>query len=156
MNQEETLQKLAASRQALEQAILHLSAAQLTAVKVEGVWTIKDIIGHLSAWEQVMVDAMPLYAAGRSDQVPQVDNFETFNDQQAAARQTLPLSAILEESRSVRQQLVAASKGLTAEQWEQRVPFPWGGKGGVAYGVAGLAEHEMEHVQAILSWRDRA
>ena len=45
---------------------------------------------------------------------------------------TAPLGAILEELEAIRQELVATASRLSAEQWEQRVLFPWGNEGPVA------------------------
>ena len=49
MTKEETLAGLARSRRALHQAIEGLSAEEMTQVQVEGVWTVKDVVGHIAA-----------------------------------------------------------------------------------------------------------
>jgi uncharacterized damage-inducible protein DinB len=52
MTKEETLARLAKSRQALHQAIQGLSEEEMTQVQVEGVWTTKDVLGHIASWEE--------------------------------------------------------------------------------------------------------
>jgi uncharacterized damage-inducible protein DinB len=49
MTKEEMLARLAESRQALHQAIEGLSEEEMTQVQVEGVWTIKDVLGHIAS-----------------------------------------------------------------------------------------------------------
>jgi hypothetical protein len=65
----------------------------------------------------------------------------------------MPLDVILDELGSVRQGLVEAANRLSARQWEQRVPFAWGGQGTIADMLTGLHVHEMEHVSHIQKWR---
>ena len=77
----------------------------------------------------------------------------TWNDEQAAHKRDVPLDGILDEANVVRQELVATANRLSAEQWEQEVPFPWGGAGTVAQALSGLAEHEVEHTHTIQQWR---
>jgi hypothetical protein len=48
---------------------------------------------------------------------------------------------------------VATASKLSAEQWEQRVLFPWGDEGAVAEMLDELYQHELEHVHAIQRWR---
>lgn len=89
----------------------------------------------------------------RPFEVEVIEDYLAWNDEQAARKHNVPLGVILDESVTVRQELVAVAGRLSAEQWEQTVLFPWGGKGTVAEGLAGLAHHETEHVRHIQRWR---
>jgi len=153
MTREEAIANLAKSRQALHQAIEGLSEETKTQVQVEGVWTIKDVIGHLSFWEGVLLAPLQNYAEGGAFEVDVITDYLTCNDEQAALRRDVPLDAILDESNTVRQGLVAAANKLSAEQLEAEVAFPWGGAGTVAQGLNGMAGHEVEHTRPIQEWR---
>ena len=63
------------------------------------------------------------------------------------------VNAILDELATIRQGLVEAANRLSARQWEQWVPFSWGGEGTMAEVLELLHEHEMEHVRSIQQWR---
>jgi len=153
MDKEKALTKLAESRQALRQATQGLSEEEMTQVQVEGVWTIKDMVGHVTSWEQAILEPLRRYAEGNPFEVEVIADYLAWNDEQAARKQAIPLAAILDESDAVRQELVEVAGRLSAEQWEQAVLFPWGREGTVAEGLAGLAGHEAEHVRHIQQWR---
>ena len=153
MTKEKTLAGLAKSRQALHQAIEGLSAEEMTQVQVEGVWTIKDVVGHIMAWEEVLLEPLRRYADGGPFGTTVIEDYLTWNDEQAARKRDVPLDGILDEATTIRQELVATAKRLSAEQWEQELLFPWGSTGTVAQALRGLKEHEMEHVRAVQQWR---
>lgn len=146
---EEALDKLAKSRLALRQAIEGLSEEEMAQVQVEGVWTAKDIVGHIASWDKTFLDPLRGYADGGSFDVQVIEDYLAWNDEQAAIKQALPLDAVLDELATVRHELVATVGRLSAEQWEQTLPFPWGGTGTIAQALGGLAHHELEHARAI-------
>ena len=153
MTEEEVLARLAESRRALREAIQGLSEEQMTGVQVEGVWTIKDVLGHIACWEGTFLEPLQRYADGAPFEVEVIEDYLAWNDEQAACRLDVPLDAILDELAAIRQGLVAAASRLSAGQWQQRVPFPWGGAGTVAQALDGLSQHEREHVHTIRQWR---
>jgi hypothetical protein len=111
------------------------------------------VLGHLASWEEVFLNPLRRYADGAPFETEVIEDYLAFNDEHAARKKDTPLDAILEEFAAVRQGLVDAASKLSAEQWEQKVPFPWGGKGTAAEALNGLQEHELEHVRAIQRWR---
>nr|HID13933.1 DinB family protein [Anaerolineae bacterium] len=154
MTGEEVLARLAESRRALHQAIQSLNEEQMTQVQVEGVWTIKDMLGHIASWEETCLEPLRRYADGGLFEVEVIEDYLAWNDEQAARKRDIPLDVILDELTAIRQELVATASRLSGEQWEQRVPFPWGGEGAVAEALDVLCQHEWEHVRAIRQWRE--
>ena len=75
------------------------------------------------------------------------------NEELAARKQEFPPDAILDELDAIRQESVATASKLSADQWEQRVLFPWGDEGAVAEMLDDLYQHELETVHAIQQWR---
>jgi uncharacterized damage-inducible protein DinB len=153
MTKEEALARLAESRRALHQALDGLSEEEMTQVQVEGVWTIKDVLGHIASWEETCLEPLQRYADGGPFEVQVIANYLAWNDEQAARKRDVPLDDILGELATFRQGLVEAVNRLSAGQWEQRVPFSWGGEGTIAEVLEVLHEHEMEHVRHIQQWR---
>ena len=150
---DEILDRLAESRRALHQATQSLSEKEMTHIQVEGVWTIKDVLGHVASWEETCLEPLRRYADGAPFEVEVIKDYMTWNDEQAARKQDIPLDAILDELAAIRQELVAAASRLSAEQWKQRGPFSWGGEGMVAEMLDGLCQHELEHVRTIQQWK---
>jgi uncharacterized damage-inducible protein DinB len=153
MTKEETLARLAESRQTLHQAIEGLSEEEMTRIQVEGVWTVKDVLGHIASWEGTCLEPLQRYADGGPFEVEVIEDYLKWNDEQAARKRDVPLDTILEELANVRQGLVEAASRLSAGQWKQRVPFSWGGRGTIAEVLDVFYQHELEHVRSIQRWR---
>jgi uncharacterized damage-inducible protein DinB len=154
VTKEETLAKLAESRRALHHAIEGLSEEEMTRIQVEGVWTIKDILGHIASWEETCLEPLRRYADGAPFEVEVIEDYLTWNDEQAARKRDVPLDAILDELATVRQELIEAASRLSAGQRERRVPFSWGGEGTIAEVLDVFYRHELEHVRSIQRWRE--
>ena len=153
MTREEVFARLVESRQAFHQAIQGLSEEDMTQVQVEGVWTIKDVLGHITSWEEVCSEPLRHYADGGPFDAKDLSNTLAWNDEQAARKRDVPLNVILDELATIRQELVAAASRLSADQWAQTVPCPWGGEGPVPEILDGLSQHEWMHVRTIQRWR---
>jgi hypothetical protein len=150
VTKEDMLAKLAESRQDLLRATQGLSEEEMTRVQVEGVWTIKDVLGQIASWEEICLEPPRLYAGGAPFQVEATEGYSSLNKVLVARKQDTPLDAI-------RQELVTVASKLSAKRWEQNVLFPWGDEGAVAEMLDELYQHELEQVHAIQQWRgDRA
>lgn len=153
MSKQGTFAKLARSRQSLLEAIEGLSHEEMSQLPLVGRWTAKDIIGHLTSWEETLLAPLQAYAGGEPFATERVKDYLAWNDEQAALKQSTPLEEIMEQAASVREGLVASAGKLSDEQWTASVPYPWGGNGSVKRALLGLAGHEMEHVEAIRTGR---
>jgi hypothetical protein len=125
----------------------------MTQVQVEGVWTIKDVLGHIASWEGTCLEPLRRYADGGPFEVEVIEDYLAWNDVQAARKRDVPLDTILDELVTIRQGLVEAASRLSAEQWKQRVPFSWGGQGTIAEVLDVFYQHELGHVRSIQQWR---
>ncbi len=153
MSRESTFAKLAQSRSSLLNAIEGLSDEEMSAVPLAGIWTAKDIVGHVTSWEETLLAPLEAYATGAAFVTERVEDYLAWNDEQAALKRDVPVDEIAKQAAAVREGLVAAAAKLSEEQWTARVPYPWGGMGSLKRALEGLAQHEMEHVEAILSGR---
>lgn len=153
MTKEDMLAKLAESRRDLHRATQGLSEEEMTEVQVEGVWTIKDVLGHIASWEEICLEPLRRYADGDPFKAEVIKDYLILNEELAARKQDIPLDVILDELDAIRQKLVATASKLSAEQLEQRVLFPWGDEGAVAEMLDELYQHELEHVHAVQQWR---
>ena len=51
----------------------------------EGTWTVKDVVGHLAAWSDLLMDGVEALVQGKAD-AAQVVDIDAWNARQTAAR----------------------------------------------------------------------
>ena len=64
MNKEQLLKRLDKSWEALLKSYAGLSDYEMTTAKVLGNWTVKDIIAHVTCWEEEALKHLPTILAG--------------------------------------------------------------------------------------------
>ena len=100
---------------------------QRTILPVCGVWTLKDVIGHLTDWEKVGLDGLKQLAAGRT---PEFDYaipipFDEFNRKNAAARQTQSWTEVWHDFTTTRQDFMTTFDNMPETQLECQFMPPW-------------------------------
>jgi Mycothiol maleylpyruvate isomerase N-terminal domain len=124
-----------------------------------GVWTAKDLLGHLGAFEVRFADQLaPFAGAATESDLPAADP-QTFNDEQAAVRKDWPLDQVMAEFFDAHERAMRHAKAIPDEVWRQVGTIPWYGPGYslddlVVYQMYG---HKREHdpqLSAVLEQRD--
>jgi uncharacterized damage-inducible protein DinB len=154
MDQEDALNRIADSRQGLLRAIEGLDDRLMGTQKVEGEWTIKDLLAHIIAWDEICLAPMRRFGQGQPFEPEIVKDNDIWNKPQVERRRDQPIGSILRELTRVRLELLAAIQRLENVQWKVPLEMPWEGKGTVADLLRGLAEHEKEHTQKILAFKE--
>lgn len=152
MEKEEALNRFSSSRQALFDAIASLSESDFTSPQVEGIWTIKDLLGHITAWEQSLREPLRVYSTGGPFVSQIVSDGEAWNLEQASRRSSWSISEIRNEMEITRQDLLDELQKLSKEQWGTAFLAPWGDSNTVTEMISGLAWHEEEHTKSILKF----
>lgn len=150
---DKALNRLADSRRALHAVLDGLSESEVEQTRVEDGWTIKDLLGHIVAWEAIFLEPLRQFVAGGEFRATVVPDHDAWNAEQSTLRRDRSLAHIRAEMASVRDELVAAARSLTAEQLIPRFVQPWGASETLAQAIDGLAWHEEEHTRSILNWR---
>lgn len=143
------------SRQQLYDALAGLTEQQMTVGAVEGVWTIKDILGHIASWERAVLEPLRCYAAGGPYEAEPIPQFDPWNLAEADRKRAMPLAAVRDELEAVRAALIKLASELPRALAEHTVIFSWGDRGTIAYGLDVLCGHEWQHTEAIRRWRAR-
>jgi uncharacterized damage-inducible protein DinB len=155
MNKIEILDQLAESRQTFLHALEGLSEAQITQDPVEGIWTIKDLLAHLTSWENSCLIPLRAYAAGGSFIPEAIPDHHLWNHAQAQRWQTQSLAEIMAEYQAIRGEFVALVSALPEAKWAAKLPAPWGGEATMAELCSGLIWHEKtEHLKSIHQWKE--
>jgi hypothetical protein len=128
---------------------------------VVGQWSVKDLIAHLAAYEQVLVDLFStLLCLGRP--TPTLDRFReqyvlAFDEDEVARRQATTAAATLAEYETAHAQTIFLLSQVPEALSREQGVMPWEGspydlEDFLIYTAYG---HKQEHAAQIAAWRDR-
>jgi hypothetical protein len=115
-------------------------------------WTIKDMLAHITGWDDATIDSLRAHVAGRAPAVPANRGIDEYNARTVTSRQNLDYEHILKEWRLTRQVLHTILEEMPDEKLFEPLIVPWGNKGTVTYLVDILRDHEEEHAHDINEW----
>jgi hypothetical protein len=110
-----------------------------------GVWTMKDLVGHLTAWAEVGGEAVMQMLAGETPNQEPITDFNAWNMAQAAQRSELPWETIWVAYEKSYQVLLDGLDSLSDEQLAQQFTTPWGSQISLYRWLAIWPLHEREH-----------
>jgi Mycothiol maleylpyruvate isomerase N-terminal domain len=93
-----------------------------------GYWSVKDVIGHLAAYELVLEEVLGTFL-GRTE-TPNLKEFTAgpgFNDAQAALRATRGVQDVLGEYNNVQARVMLLVPQISPEVWREAGRLPWYG-----------------------------
>ncbi len=139
------------ARRGLLAAIQELSEEQMTRSGVVEEWSVKDVLAHITSWEELALPDLARMARGDKAVLGSVDlyaaNYDPMNAIIMSMRRDLPLDQVLRELDIFHADFVA---GVT------RLPDPVLAEG--QFGrifVQITAEHDEEHAGQIREWREK-
>ena len=123
-----------------------------------GVWTTKDLVGHLGAFEVRFREALTVFLGGTPTTDILSSRLATFNDDQAAIRHDRSVDAIVGELRDAHRDVMELVTRVTAERWREVGTIPWYGPQYslddlVVYTMYG---HKREHVSQLETVLERS
>ncbi len=125
MKKQQLLDKLDRAWTDLRQSYAGLSEAQLTRPGVTEGWSVKDILAHVTTWEQEALKYLPLILRG--ERLPRYKDLyggiDAFNAQMTAEKKNLPLSEVLQQLDDTHRRLVAAIQSAPEDQIASETPF---------------------------------
>jgi hypothetical protein len=105
-----------------------------------GVWTAKDLLGHLGAFEVRFADVLATFVdAPRESDLMDADP-RTFNDDQAAVRKDWPLDRVMAEFLDAHERVMRHAKAIAPEVWREVGTIPWYGR---EYSLDDLVVYQM-------------
>ena len=137
-------------------AIAGLDGATMMEPGVVEAWSIKDLLGHVTAWEQL---ALRHVEQARRGETPTGAPVDDYNAAEAARRRDWPLAQVREEMAETRQRLLTLLESITDDEWATVVgegveQEPLGDWVGGALAGDGPGTHAAEHARHIRAWRD--
>jgi hypothetical protein len=127
-----------------------LSEVELLESGVVGVWSVRDIIAHVTTWEEEALKHLPLImSGGRSPRYSvSYGGINAFNRLMTERKQGLAISEVLKEQEEVHRRLVSFIVGAPEELFVRETRFrhrlrmdTW--------------SHYPKHTEAIRKWREK-
>jgi hypothetical protein len=89
-----------------------------------GEWSAKDLIGHLTFWEELALQVIDAWRAGEMPWIESPpDDIDKVNEDAVAAKAPLPLGRIRVEAANVYEGLVREISGMADEEWTSDPPY---------------------------------
>lgn len=123
-----------------------------------GTWSVKDILAHLTSYEEVLIDILSVFVGRHA--TPYLDKFTglggQFNDSEVERRSRRTVQEILDEFSDAHAQTMALAAQIRPEQFRQVGTLPWYGMDYslddvIVYMYYG---HKREHSAQIAAFRD--
>ena len=105
-----------------------------------GVWTSKDLLGHLGAFEVRFADVLATFV-----EAPLISNLttadpRTFNDDQAAIRKDWSVKEVTDEFVAAHDRVMDHARAIAPERWREVGTIPWYG---AEYSLDDLVVYQM-------------
>jgi predicted RNase H-like HicB family nuclease/uncharacterized damage-inducible protein DinB len=117
-----------------------------------GTWTLQDVIGHVTDWEQFGVEGLRHMAKGHEAgpiPVEPITDIDAWNEAHVAARCGQPWEEVWADLQEARQALLQTLEGMDELALAHRFAFPWGG-GGTPYDwLRVYLTHDREHAAGL-------
>ncbi|HEX5409502.1 MAG TPA: DinB family protein [Gemmatimonadaceae bacterium] len=150
MTRDQVLQRLAAAWQDFEASYAGLTQAQLRAPGVTGQWSVRDIIAHVTWWEEEALKHLPRIRKG--ERTPRYSvvygGIDAFNAMMTEQRRGLSLAEVLHQHDDVHAKLIRYVRRSPNELFAREGPFRHRLRADT-YG------HYPIHARAIRAWRER-
>jgi len=143
---------MAAQRAGLLMACLGLDANMLISVPVMSEWTVKDVLAHVAAWDDIHANRAELALAGREAEIVGVEVDER-NAELFAQRRAWSLEQAVEATIDSRQHFLKIVNAANAEQLVRPIHLPWR-ETSVWEFARWRARHDAVHTEPIRAWRD--
>jgi hypothetical protein len=117
-------------------------------------WRVKDLIGHLLAWELEVTTSLRAYAAGKEYVIPGFTNDEVYNASVYERYRDVPFDQLRADWEAVRAGMISAIRAIPPERLDGQIMCPWKLYSDLNGIVRDMINHEAEHLQAILNQVD--
>ena|SRR5438132_11480382 len=156
MDKTRILDEMRTKYAALEEILTPLDETLMTTVGVNGDWSIKDVLAHITAWHYRLLAW--LRAASRNEDPTisgpdSAEEMDRLNEQFYKENKSRPLDDVLADFHTTYLQIVDVVQMLDNEDLIDADRFAWTKGNPLWYLVAGdTYEHYLEHSQPIKVW----
>ena len=151
MDRRQLLKRLEEAWEALKESYAGLSDAELLEPGVAGVWSVRDVIAHVTWWEEEALTHLPLILAGGRPPRYSVTygGIDAFNARMTAQKKDLSLAAVMGQRDAVHRRLIALIESAPGNQVSGETRF----RRRLRLDTYG---HYAKHARAIRNWREQS
>jgi hypothetical protein len=149
MDKQQLLKRLEMAWTVLKESYAGLSNAQLLEPGVMGDWSVKEILAHVTTWEEVALRYLPLITIGeKPPRYVQYGGLDAFNAQMAEQKRSLGLAVVLSQLDETHRRLISYLQSVPDEQFRGETRFRHRLR-------LDTYSHYPLHARAIQEWRER-
>jgi hypothetical protein len=137
------------ARDELRASYQGLSDDQMTPPGAVGDWSVRDVLSHIAAWDEMVLPELARLSRGDTPTLPSLDpgKIDDFNAMLVSLRRNLPLAQVLRELDIARSDVMVAlgrlpDSALVEGQFGRTLLQIWAG-------------HDKEHAEHIRQWRSK-
>jgi hypothetical protein len=151
MNRQRLLKQLDKAWTVFKESYAGVSESQLTEPGVTAHWSVKDIIAHVTTWEQEALKYLPLLLTGGTPPrySTQYGGIDAFNAQMTEQKRGLSLSDVLKQQEDTHRRLIDYVQNAPEEQFIRETRFRRRLR-------LDTYSHYPKHAKAIRAWRGRS
>jgi hypothetical protein len=124
MNRQQLLKKLNKAWVEIKESYAGLSGSQLTEPGITGDWSVKDILAHVTTWEEEALKYLPLIIEGRRPpRYITYGGIDAFNAQSTEQKRSLSLSDVLRQLEEIHSRLIDYVQSVPEEQFTRETRF---------------------------------
>jgi len=149
MEKQQLLKRLETAWMALKESYTGLSNAQLLEPAVMGDWSVKEILAHVTLWEEEALKYLPLIINGeKPPRYVQYGGLDAFNAQMIEQKRSLALSEVLSQLEETHRRLISYIQSVPEEYFTRETRFRHRLQ-------LDTSSHYPLHARAIQEWRER-
>ena len=149
MDKQQLLKRLEKAWVAIRESYAGLSESQMTEPGVTGNWSVKDILAHVTTWEEEALKYLPLIiTGGRPPRYTRYGGIDAFNAQMTEQKRGLALSDVLGQLDETHRRLLDYIRSVPEEPFTRETRFRHRLR-------LDTYSHYPQHAKAIREWRER-
>ena len=150
MDKQQLLKRLEKAWTAIKESYAGLSDSQLMEPDVIGNWSVKDILAHVTTWEEEALKYLPLIIiGGRPPRYIQYGGIDAFNAQMTEQKRGLGLSDVMKQLDETHRRLIDYIRSVPEEHFTRETRFRHRLR-------LDTYRHYPMHARAIREWRERS
>ena len=149
MDKQQLLKRLETAWTALKESYTGLSDAQLLEPGVMGDWSVKEILAHVTIWEEEALKYLPKVSNGeKPPRYVQYGGIDAFNAQMIEQKRSLALSEVLSQLDETHRRLINYLQSVSEEHFRGETRFRHRLR-------LDTYSHYPLHARAIQEWQER-
>jgi hypothetical protein len=149
---EETRAALNVNFKALMDCTGKLTEVEMTSCPVAGIWTVRDVLGHIWTWSDEALRCIKAWQAPRPWQEGVVYD-DHWNETQAAGKSLLPLLTVMDGVTGAQRRLLSVLETESDEELARIGRAPWGSEMTVVDFIYEMAGHYAQHFKDLSSYQ---